>query len=139
MNPKASLHYRQRLKSRSLIESLLKKGTAFNIFPFRTIVLFTPVDNETPETAFLQAGFSVSARKFKKAVDRNRIKRLTKEAYRIQKHLLEEPLRQQKKQAVLFFIYTGKEKPELTLVKEKMDLILNKLIRLCSEKAASNT
>ncbi len=139
MNPKATLNYRQRLKSRGLIEAVFKKGTAFNVFPFRVVVLFTALDMEASNAPFLQAGFSVSAKKFKKAVDRNRIKRLTKEAYRIQKHLLEQQLQQQKKYAAVFFIYTGKEKPGQALVKEKMGLILNKLIQLCSEKAATNT
>jgi ribonuclease P protein component len=75
----------------------------------------------------LQAGFSASSRNFKKAVDRNRIKRLMREAYRLQKNPLQEALQAKQKQLALFFIYTGKELPDYKTVSEKIGVILNKL------------
>lgn len=82
----------------------------------------------------LQAGFAVSSKFFKKAVDRNRIKRITREAYRLQKEPLEAALYQHKKGLHVFLLFTGKELPEFALAKEKVGLILNKLIQQANEK-----
>jgi ribonuclease P protein component len=79
--------------------------------------------------AALQAGFGASSRHFKKAVDRNRIKRLGREAYRLQKELLLQRLTQKGLSMAVFFIYTGKELPEYTIVAEKIGVILQKLIK----------
>lgn len=87
----------------------------------------------------LKAGFTVSAKFFKKAVDRNRIKRITREAYRLQKATLEETLSHNKKSLDIFLLFTGKELPEFTLAKEKVGLILSKLINHANEKTVAGT
>ena len=75
----------------------------------------------------LQAAFSVSTRHFKKAVDRNRIKRLLRETYRLHKHTLQQKLAEEDKNVAVFFIYTAKELPEYQVILEKMKLALGKL------------
>ena len=75
----------------------------------------------------LQAGFGVSARTFKKAVERNRVKRLTREAYRLQKDNLQQALASRGKNVAAFFLYTGKELPAYELIKDKMKLVLHQL------------
>lgn len=75
----------------------------------------------------LQAGFGVSARTFKKAVARNRIKRLMREAYRLQKTSLQQALERSGKKLAVFFLYTGKEVPGYEQVKEKMKSVLQQL------------
>lgn len=85
-----------------------------------------PLANETEE--LVQAGVGVSGRNFSKAVDRNRIKRLLREAYRLNKSVLHTALTADQKKIAVFILYIGKEKPELTVLNEVMPVVLNKLI-----------
>jgi len=78
----------------------------------------------------LQAGFTVSARNFKRAVDRNRIKRLMRECYRLQKINLKTSLEQNKKTLAVFFIYTGNEMPKYNEVFEKTGSALKRLEKI---------
>jgi ribonuclease P protein component len=121
----------ERLKSRKAIEQLFKEGKSFAISPFR--VYYSPA----PLT--VQFGVGVSTRNFKKAVDRNKIKRLMREAYRLQKISLVELLKEKQKGVNIFFIYTGKELPDYKLVSTKVNLILNKLQKLLDENNTSNS
>ncbi len=75
----------------------------------------------------VQAGVGVSARNFRKAVDRNRIKRLLRECYRLNKLSLHERIQQSNKPIAVFFLYTGKELPEYALLDEKMKVVITKL------------
>ncbi|MGN6542035.1 MAG: ribonuclease P protein component [Ginsengibacter sp.] len=128
MTHKFTLSANERLKSRKIIERLFKEGKSFSHFPFRVIY----VENESAETA-LQAGFTVSARNFKKAIDRNRIKRLMREAYRLQKNPLRELLEASRKRVAVFFIYTGNELPQYDFVFEKINSALQRLEKLLAE------
>jgi ribonuclease P protein component len=123
----------ERLKSRKQIELLFSEGKKFVVAPFRVFYLFC----DSPLS--LQFGVGVSSKNFKKAVDRNRIKRLTKEAYRLQKNDLKEKIKLIGKQLDLFFIYTSKEMPDYNLVKDKLALALKKLETLIDENPAPNT
>jgi ribonuclease P protein component len=129
----------ERLKSRKAIEHLFKAGKSFSVFPFRILYMLGryggPFSNNqlTAAPARLQAGFTVSSRQFKKAVDRNRVKRLMREAYRLQKNELQLLPELNKTSLALFFIYVGKELPEYEWVNEKTTLVLKRLIKLIRE------
>ncbi|MBC7830234.1 MAG: ribonuclease P protein component [Chitinophagaceae bacterium] len=118
----------ERLKHRKFIEQLFKEGRSFSVFPFRIFYLFTD-----ELSAPLQAGFSASTRNFKKAVHRNRIKRITKEAYRIQKNELKSQLMSKNQKLAVFFIYTDKQLPRFKIVKERVQITLQKLITIIHE------
>jgi ribonuclease P protein component len=74
----------ERLKSRKLIGRLFLEGHSVKAYPFKLIYLKVEHTSDFP----VQAGFSVPKRRFKKAVERNRIRRLIKEAYRLEKQLV---------------------------------------------------
>ena len=113
----------QKLKSRKLLQKLFAEGKHVSAHPLRAIWL--------PENdiRFFQASVSVSSRHFKKAVDRNRIKRLIREALRLQKNELENALTTNNKQLSLFLIYTGNELPEYKVIFDCCAVILKKLIK----------
>jgi len=116
----------ERLKSRKSIEQLFSEGKKMTAAPYRIIYLFVkPWKN--PSLLF---GTGVSAKIFKKAVDRNRVKRLTREAYRLQKKDLQDKVKAGNIQLNIFFIYTGKEIPGYNEVYKKVGAILKKLDKL---------
>ena len=130
----------ERLKSRKAIERLFREGRHFTITGFRILYLLEPyADADAKGRNFLQAGVSVSSRNFKKAVDRNRIKRLIRESYRLQKNTLQEILKESGKQLQLFIIYTGRELPVFGMVSDKVHVILKKLEELIHENNTTHT
>lgn len=131
---KFSLGSIERIKSRKVVEQLFTEGKGFSVFPFRVAYLFCDFTEGN-----LKAGFSIGVRHFKKAVDRNRIKRLMKESYRLQKEPLCEKLKQKNQCLAVFFIYTGKELPLYEAVNGKMTAIIKRLMILIDENFAANS
>jgi ribonuclease P protein component len=117
----------ERLKSRKLIEQLFKEGQGFTLTPFRILYLLNKSTG-----SLIQCGVGVSTRNFKKAVDRNRIKRLIKEAWRLQKTPFQEKTRSRDIQLNLFLIYTGKELPGYKEVYTKIAAVIRKLDTIIS-------
>ena len=133
----------ERLKSRKQIEQLFAEGKSFVVNPFRVyyVVNSLPIATGTSmvnASNSLQFGVGVSTKNFKKAVDRNRIKRLTRETWRLQKNELKERLKGINKQLNVFFIYTGKELPDFETVKDKVAVALKKLVDKTDENISSN-
>jgi ribonuclease P protein component len=125
MGKQHTLGKTERLKSRKRIGQLFAEGQSFGQYPLRA----TYIAVADPAAPALQCGFSASARQFKKAVQRNRIKRLLREAWRLQKQPLEAHLLATGQRLAVFVLYTGKELPHYAEVAEKTGRILQRLIQ----------
>lgn len=120
------LRSQERLKLRKQIETLFSKGEAFSVFPIRVIWLLAEGSKIS-----IKVGFSVSKKKMKLAVDRNRTKRLLREAWRTNKH----PLIQQieaDKSLHCFFIYIDNKQPVFSEINKTMLQVIEKLSHRCN-------
>lgn len=123
----------QRLKSRKQIEQLFAEGKQFSVFPFK--VFWLPVN----KAATLQVAVAVSSRNFRKATDRNRIKRLMREAWRMQKKELDTIVLKNALPISVFILYIGKELPDYENVTLKMQQLIERLIKICNGAPEKNT
>jgi ribonuclease P protein component len=122
----------EKLKSRKQLEALFSKGRTLLLFPVKVFYLLpeTPLDN------VVKTGVGASSRTFKKAVQRNRIKRLLREAYRVNKKPLHQFLQTHNRQLVVFLLYVDKQMPKNNSIQAKMPVILEKLISELSKQFA---
>lgn len=108
----------EKLKSKKAIELLFTEGKSLTKYPIK--VFYLPIENKEKT----QAGFAVPKRNFKNAVDRNRIKRQLREAYRLQKHLLKN---EADLNFTLFFLYIGKEKLSYSTIETSFTALIKKI------------
>lgn len=113
----------EKLKKSKLITQLFAEGNSISEFPIKLIYL--QVDHDSPYK--IQAGVSAAKRKFNKAVDRNRIKRLLREVYRKNKYLIYQS--EHTKKHIFMFIYLGKKEIDYKVLEEKMIIILQKFLQ----------
>jgi len=114
----------ERLCSRKSLDLLFKNGSSFLLYPFRITYMLVPEASPYPA----QVVINVPKKRFKRAVDRNLLKRRTREVYRHykQSHLYAY-LKDQDKLLLLSIQYIGKEKYEYAFMEKKMIAALNKL------------
>nr|WP_321233933.1 ribonuclease P protein component [uncultured Psychroserpens sp.] len=110
---------KEKLKSQKLIEQLFSEGKSISAYPLRMVYLKTEFDDETVQ---FKTGVSVSKRNFKKAVDRNRIKRLLREAYRLNKSAYFNNILSS---YALMILYIGKDGTDFDSVETKMKELLD--------------
>lgn len=119
----------ERLHSQKLIKELFDKGSSFFLYPFKVMVL----ENDSDDSETNQVLFSVSKKKIKKAVHRNLVKRRMKEAFRLNKQLLE-PLSDQNRRIGL--IYVSSEIATFQVIQNKLRKILT---TIKESKSSRNT
>lgn len=119
----------EKLKSRKLLNQVFAEGKSLNVYPLK--ITYTLKEIDTSSNA--QIGVGSSSRHFKKAVQRNRIKRLLRESYRLQKNSLLDLL-PEKKQLIAFVLFVGKDMSETALIPQKMQLVLDKLANSIQNK-----
>ncbi len=130
-----SFNKKEKLKSRKLLEQVFSSGRSFSVFPLKVFYIQPEVPLDFP----LKTGVGASSKRFSKAVHRNRIKRLIREVYRTEKAPLHEFVVQHNKQVALFILYIDKSLPDYNILKQKMPLILQKLIKELNETDPSDT
>jgi ribonuclease P protein component len=119
----------ERLKKRKCIEQLFAQGRSVFIPPFKIFYTFFSLSDQQPRYP-ARVAFSVPARYFRKATQRNRIKRLMREAYRLEKYRLYDYLLRQHKCLHWMMIYQGREMPKFEDVQQKMRLIIERMIEM---------
>jgi ribonuclease P protein component len=114
----------ERLCSKRLLDLLFKNGSSFLLYPYRVSYLFVADEFEVPA----QVVINVSKRRYKRAVDRNLIKRRTREAYRLQKQEeLYAFLTNPEQKLLIALQFVGKQKYEFDFLQKKMQAALKKL------------
>ena len=114
----------EHLCRKKLIEELFsKQSSSFGVYPLRIVWIKATAPTSAPPQVLI----SVSKRTFKRAVDRNRLKRLIREAYRLHKYRLTARPNGHEI-ALLGIIFTGKEKSPLTLVEKKLISAFHRLL-----------
>ena len=119
MNSKFS--HKEKLKSKKLIDQLFTEGNSISAYPLRLVFIETHFDDAVK----LKVGVSVSKRNFKKAVDRNRIKRLLREVYRLNKSLYFNNITTQ---YAFMILYIGAEMPDFKSLDTKIKLLFEQFL-----------
>ena len=122
----ASYSKKDKLKSKILIDQLFAAGKSVSVYPLRLVYIPTTFNDDVKA----KTGVSVSKRYFKLAVDRNRIKRLLRESYRINKAAYFNNITTQ---YAFMILYIGKEKPTLKQIETQMNLLFEKFLKAVSE------
>lgn len=117
---------KEKLKSQKLIEKLFLEGKAVTAFPIRLLYLQTTFEDGTK----IKTGVSVSKRNFKKAVDRNHIKRLLREAYRLNKP---EYFNNITTSYAFMILYLGKDATDYDSVNFKLKMVFKTFLEKISK------
>lgn len=127
-----TLHKVERLDKKKIIEKMFAGGSrSFSVFPLR--VVYLPVEELEADASIL---ISVSKRRFKRAVKRNRVKRQIREAYRVNKHELLNILVERKCRLAIAFIYLSDQLVESSIIEDRMRIAL---VRITEKMAVPNT
>ena len=111
----------EKLKSKNTIDLLFSEGKSVSKYPLRLVF----VENLSEEKELIKMGVSVSKKYFKHAVDRNYFKRVLRECYRLNKHLLSENI--EKPYAFMFF-YQSKDRLTYQEINEKTIQLFKKFV-----------
>ena len=127
--PMNTLSKSERLCSKQLFEELTSPDFAFIKYPFRVVVKKSSAPSGHPA----RMAVSVGKKRFKRAVKRNKVKRQTKEAYRLNKICFYEALPQDQTWDLLF-IYLDQQLPDYSRIEKAIQASLRKIIQYVESK-----
>lgn len=116
-------HKSERLCSKKIIGDLFLSGESFLCYPVK--IVYKAIDPTQPHRSM--ATFSVSKRNFKRAVDRNKLKRQMREAYRLNKESLYQSLSAKNSNIAVMFIFIGKQMEDYQVIEKGIKLALKKI------------
>lgn len=118
-----TLRKSERLDKKKVIEKMFAGGShSFSVFPLR--VVYLPVDEPEATASIL---VSVSKRRFKRAVKRNRVKRQIREAYRVNKHKLLSVLAEKQCRLAIAFIYLSDRPEDSSVIENRVKTALARI------------
>jgi len=118
----------ERLCSKKSLDLLFKKGSSFLLYPYRATFIFDGAQPQ-PHRFPVQVVINVAKKRYKHAVDRNLIKRRTREVYRLQKQVsLYEPLANKEELLFLGLQYVGKEIYPYAFLEKRLGQLFKKLL-----------
>jgi ribonuclease P protein component len=112
---------KDKLKSKKLIEQLFTEGKAVTAYPLKLVYLKT----EFKDGSQLKTGVSVSKRLHKTAVSRNKIKRLLRESYRLNKPLY---FNNSSESYTFMILYLSKDGTTFDKLDHRMKLLFKKFL-----------
>ena len=115
----------ERIYKRDELQKLFLNSESLVVFPFKVVHYQSDIANSSEPS--LKFAVSIPKRNFKKAVDRNLLKRRTKEAFRLNKNDLKLALNSANKQVLFIVIYIAKEALSYEKIEEKIILTLQRL------------
>jgi ribonuclease P protein component len=129
-NQQFTFSKQERLCSRKTIEKIFESGKAINENPFRLLWVEAPSE----ENVYLKIAISVPKKNFKKAVDRNKIKRQIREIYRLNKNKFFSKLENPEKRYAAIIIYTGRALPDRKEMEAKIFVTLQRFAKEICKK-----
>ncbi len=119
-----SFSKQERICNRNDFQKLLSEGKSLYCYPFRYIYLWKEATSFSARIAI-----SVSKKKFKRAVDRNKIKRLIRESYRLEKEILYQKYAGNAQSIDILIIYTETKKISFHFIRKRIIELINKIIK----------
>lgn len=114
----------EKIKSKKELDNLFANGKTLLVYPLKIFYFFKDCADENN----IRCGVGVSKKHFAKAVNRNRIKRLLREAFRLNKFILKETIHQ--KQLSFFVLYIDKTLPiNFDFINEKMKKAMANILK----------
>lgn len=117
----------ERLSKKKLIDQLFASGRSFFIYPYKVVWLLIDLDQDQPYPA--QVLITASKKAMRMAVARNRVKRQTRELYRLQKHLLYDLLLEMNRHALIGIVFTANEIMPHDQASEKIKQVVERLLK----------